>query len=86
LITLVQRSSFGLPAAGDRHAAHLLSCRWAPVALPFRHRKGLIADARWLHLKFTFPAFTDPNAWSAVFGIALIAIATIPESTPTCTR
>ncbi len=31
--------------------------------------------------KFTFPAFTDPNAWAAVTGIALIAIATIPEST-----
>ncbi len=30
---------------------------------------------------FTFPAFTDPNAWAAVTGIALIAIATIPEST-----
>ena len=30
---------------------------------------------------FTFPAFADPNAWAAVTGIALIAIATIPEST-----
>jgi uracil permease len=30
---------------------------------------------------FTFPAFTNPNAWAAVTGIALIAIATIPEST-----
>jgi uracil permease len=30
---------------------------------------------------FTFPAFTDPSAWAAVTGIALIAIATIPEST-----
>jgi uracil permease len=30
---------------------------------------------------FTMPAFTDPNAWASVFGIALIAIATIPEST-----
>ena len=29
----------------------------------------------------TFPAFTSPNAWAAVFSIALIAIATIPEST-----
>ena len=31
--------------------------------------------------RFTFPAFGDPNAWAAVTGIALIAIATIPEST-----
>jgi uracil permease len=30
---------------------------------------------------FTLPAFGDPNAWAAVTGIALIAIATIPEST-----
>ena len=29
----------------------------------------------------TLPAFTDPRAWGAVLGIALIAIATIPEST-----
>lgn len=29
----------------------------------------------------TLPAFTDPNAWSMVFSIALIAIATVPEST-----
>jgi uracil permease len=36
----------------------------------------------WLRIpRFTFPAFTDPNAWGMVFSIALIAIATIPEST-----
>ena len=29
----------------------------------------------------TFPAFTIHDAWAAVAGIALIAIATIPEST-----
>ena len=29
----------------------------------------------------TFPAFTDPRAWSVVVSVALIAIATIPEST-----
>lgn len=29
----------------------------------------------------TFPAFDDPRAWGAMIGIALIAIATIPEST-----
>ncbi|MCU0488922.1 MAG: xanthine permease, partial [Anaerolineales bacterium] len=31
--------------------------------------------------KFTLPDFGNPNAWKAVTGIALIAIATIPEST-----
>jgi uracil permease len=36
----------------------------------------------WIQLpNFTFPAFTSPDAWAAVVGIALIAIATIPEST-----
>jgi uracil permease len=29
----------------------------------------------------TFPDFTNPNAWAVVFSIALICIATIPEST-----
>jgi len=29
----------------------------------------------------TLPAFTNPDAWSMVFSIALIAIATVPEST-----
>lgn len=53
------------------------------VAIPF----GLVhfenvANAAWLELpKFTFPAFTDPNAWGMAFSIALIFIATVPEST-----
>ena len=43
---------------------------------------GAVAEAQWVRMPaFTFPAFTDPNAWAAVTGIALIAIATIPEST-----
>ncbi|MBE0697085.1 MAG: xanthine permease [Anaerolineaceae bacterium] len=41
-----------------------------------------VVAANWLRLPaFTFPAFADPRAWGAVLGIALIAIATIPEST-----
>lgn len=41
-----------------------------------------IATAKWFQIPaFTLPAFTDPRAWGAVTGIALIAIATIPEST-----
>jgi uracil permease len=53
------------------------------VAIPF----GLVsfervAQADWLVMPpITFPAFNNPNAWGAMFGIALIAIATIPEST-----
>ncbi|MEW5868483.1 MAG: solute carrier family 23 protein [Chloroflexota bacterium] len=43
---------------------------------------SIIGEAAWLRWPaFTLPAFTDPNAWGAITGIALIAIATIPEST-----
>jgi uracil permease len=53
------------------------------VAIPF----GLVhfenvANAAWLELpKFTLPAFNNPNAWGMALSIALIFIATIPEST-----
>jgi uracil permease len=41
-----------------------------------------VAQAAWLRVpSVTFPAFGDPHAWAAVTSIALIAIATIPEST-----
>jgi uracil permease len=41
-----------------------------------------VAEAAWLRVpQFTFPAFTDANAWAVVISISLIAIATIPEST-----
>jgi uracil permease len=53
------------------------------VAIPF----GLVDFSRvltedWIRVPpITFPAFENPAAWGAVFSIALIAIATIPEST-----
>lgn len=53
------------------------------VAIPF----GLVnfapvAQHAWLELpKFTFPAFTNPEAWGMALSIALIFIATVPEST-----
>jgi uracil permease len=40
-----------------------------------------VAAAQLVRFNFTFPAFGNPNAWAAITGIALIAIATIPEST-----
>lgn len=41
-----------------------------------------IGEAAWVGVpNITLPAFTDPRAWSLVPAIALIAIATIPEST-----
>jgi uracil permease len=53
------------------------------VSIPFGLINfGIIGEAKWVRMPaFTFPAFTDPNAWAAITGIALIAIATIPEST-----
>jgi uracil permease len=55
------------------------------IALPFGLLSGApaaIGAAPWLRIpSFTFPAFTDPRAWSVVVSVALIAIATIPEST-----
>ena len=53
------------------------------VSIPF----GLldfspVTTAAWFRIPhFTLPAFGDPRAWSAVGTIAVIAIATIPEST-----
>ena len=53
------------------------------VAIPF----GLVnfssvAAASWLEIpKFTFPAFTNPEAWGMALSVALIFIATVPEST-----
>jgi uracil permease len=55
------------------------------VAIPFgllANAPATIASAQWIRVPaITFPAFTDPNAWAVVFSVALIAIATIPEST-----
>lgn len=43
---------------------------------------GLIAEAAWIRMPaITLPAFERPEAWGCIFSIALIAIATIPEST-----
>ncbi len=43
---------------------------------------SIIAEAAWVRVpNITLPAFTDPRAWGLVVSIALIAIATIPEST-----
>ncbi len=53
------------------------------VSIPF----GLldfspVVAAPWLAVPhFTLPAFTDPNAWGYALSIALIFIATVPEST-----
>jgi uracil permease len=55
---------------------------FAAIFYPAAMNYALISEARWIQVPgFTFPDFTNPNAWAAVTGIALIAIATIPEST-----
>lgn len=53
------------------------------VAIPFGLVKfDAVAAAAWIRVpNITFPAFGDPRAWGSILGIALIAIATIPEST-----
>jgi uracil permease len=53
------------------------------ISLPFGLVNfSIIGEALWVRWPaFTFPAFGDPRAWGAITGIALIAIATIPEST-----
>lgn len=41
-----------------------------------------VMAANWFELpKFTFPAFTNPDAWGMALSVALIFIATVPEST-----
>jgi len=41
-----------------------------------------VGEAAWLRVpNFTFPAFGDGRAWGMAISVALIAIATIPEST-----
>lgn len=53
------------------------------VAIPFGLQNwAALSQRAWLEVpRITFPAFNDPNAWASVVSIALIAIATIPEST-----
>lgn len=53
------------------------------VAIPFGLVDfSIIGQAAWVRMPaFTMPAFGDSRAWGAVISIALIAIATIPEST-----
>jgi uracil permease len=53
------------------------------VSIPFGlvHFENVVA-ASWIAVpKFTFPAFTNPEAWGMALSIALIFIATVPEST-----
>jgi uracil permease len=52
------------------------------IFFPETMNYAIIGEARWIQWpRFTLPAFGDANAWGALTGIALIAIATIPEST-----
>jgi len=53
------------------------------VAIPFGLVNfDVVAAAAWVRMpSVTFPAFEDPNAWGVMISVALIAIATIPEST-----
>ena len=53
------------------------------VSIPFGlvHFENVVS-ANWIAVpKFTFPAFTNPEAWGMALSVALIFIATVPEST-----
>lgn len=89
LITLVLTIAFSvylqgkgligmLPILLGAIAGYIVSAIFFPSMMNY----APIGAAQWIQWpKFTLPAFTDPNAWGAITGIALIAIATIPEST-----
>ncbi len=67
-----------LPILLGAVAGYLVAALFFPAMMNYQP----ILDTPWIQMpRFTFPAFNDPNAWSAITGIALIAIATIPEST-----
>ena len=53
------------------------------VAIPFGLVNfGSVASAAWFDVpNFTFPAFGNPEAWGLALSVALIFIATVPEST-----
>ncbi len=52
------------------------------LAFPGLINLAPVASAQWLRLPaVTLPAFTSGEAWGAMLSIALIAIATVPEST-----
>jgi uracil permease len=53
------------------------------VSIPFGLVSfGNVVSANWIAVpKFTFPAFNNPEAWGMALSIALIFIATVPEST-----
>jgi uracil permease len=67
-----------LPILLGAIVGYIVSAIFYPAMMNY----AIIGEARWIQLpRFTFPAFGDANAWGALTGIALIAIATIPEST-----
>ena len=86
-ITLIRNHHvLGLPAGQglDRHAAHFARCDlWVPGCHSVR--AGAVWQRRQRCLvcrsPFTFPAFDNPQAWGFALSIALIFIATVPEST-----
>jgi len=53
------------------------------VSIPFGLVQfGHVVSAPWFDVPpFTFPAFTNPAAWGMALSVALIFIATVPEST-----
>lgn len=86
-ITLIATVAFSVYLQGKGLAGMLPILFGAVVGYLAAFAMGLIdfsvvASAQWLRVPaITFPAFDNPAAWGIVLSIALIAIATVPEST-----
>ncbi len=87
LITLISTISFSVYLQGRGFIGLIPILLGAVVGYVLSYPLGLInfsslAAAAWLQApRFSLPAFGDPRSWEAVLAIAIIAIATIPEST-----
>jgi len=85
--TLVATIAFSVYLRGRGLAGMLPILLGAVLGYAVSYPLGLVdftrvGEAAWLAMpRFTLPAFGDPRAWAAVVGIALVAVATIPEST-----
>lgn len=86
-VTLIATIAFSVYLQGKGLLGMLPILFGAVVGYTFASFMGLVnfqtvLDASWVSApRFSMPAFGDPRAWGSVLGIALIAIATVPEST-----
>jgi len=86
-VTLIVTIAFSVYLQGKGLLGMLPILFGAIVGYIFANVMGLVnfqgvLTANWISVpQFSIPAFGNPQAWGSVLGIALIAIATVPEST-----